>query len=105
MNTVKLLIYIVVMMVVTYGLRVLPLILFRKPIKSSFVRSFLHYIPYAVLGAMTFPAVLYSTGVIYAGLAGLVVGIILALCKRSLFTVALGSCIAALIVQYLSTVL
>lgn len=57
MDTGLILGYIAVMAGVTYAIRVLPLVLFRKEIKSTFVRSFLYYIPYAVLGAMTFPAV------------------------------------------------
>ena len=56
-----LLLYTFVMAAVTYLIRMLPFVVFRKPIKNRFVRSFLYYVPYAVLGAMTFPAILYST--------------------------------------------
>ena len=49
--------HIAVMAGVTYLVRMLPMVIFRKKIKSRFIRSFLYYIPYAVLAAMTFPAV------------------------------------------------
>ena len=55
-------IYIAVMALVTYLIRMLPLVIFRKKIENRFIRSFLYYIPYAVLAAMTFPAVFSSTG-------------------------------------------
>ena len=61
-----LLAYIAVMAGVTYLIRMLPLTVFQKKIKNRFIRSFLYYIPYAVLGAMTFPAILYSTGSVYS---------------------------------------
>lgn len=56
-------IYLLVMAGVTYLIRMLPLTIFRKEIKSTFIKSFLHYVPFAVLGAMTIPDVLYSTGI------------------------------------------
>ena len=52
-------IYLLVMAGVTYLIRMLPLTIFRKEIKSTFIKSFLHYVPFAVLGAMTIPDVLY----------------------------------------------
>ena len=55
-------IYLLVMFGVTYLIRVLPFVAFHKKIENRYVRSFLAYIPYTVLGAMTFPAVLYATG-------------------------------------------
>ena len=78
MKTGMLLAYIAVMAGVTYLIRMLPLTVFQKKIKNRFIRSFLYYIPYAVLGAMTFPAILYSTGSVYSALAGLAVAMILA---------------------------
>ncbi len=48
--------YILVMAGVTYLIRVLPLTLIRRPIKSRFFRSFLYYVPYVTLSVMTFPA-------------------------------------------------
>ena len=76
--------YIITMAVTTYLIRVLPLTVFRKSIKSRFVKSFLHYVPYACLTAMTFPAI--------SGIAALVVAVVLAFRGKSLLTVALASC-------------
>ena len=66
-------IYILAMAVTTYLIRMLPLAFFRKPIRSRFVRSFLHYVPYACLTAMTFPAILFDTTYILGGVAALVI--------------------------------
>ena len=91
--------YLIVMAGVTYLIRMLPLTVFRKEIKSVFVKSFLHYVPYAVLGAMTFPDVLYSTGSMWTALAGLIVAIVMAWRGRSLLTVAIGACLAVAAAQ------
>ena len=85
-------IYILAMAVTTYLIRMLPLTVFRKPIKSRFIKSFLHYVPYACLTAMTFPAILYDTTYMISGAAALVVAIILAYRGKSLLTVSLASC-------------
>lgn len=85
-------IYILVMALTTYLIRVLPLTIFRKPIKSRFIRSFLAYVPYACLTAMTFPAILMATDSIISGAAGLIVAVMLSFCGKSLLTVALSSC-------------
>ncbi len=87
--------YLAVMAGVTYLIRMLPLVVFRKKIESRFVRSFLFYVPYAVLGAMTFPAIIYSTGNIPAACGGLVVALLLAWKEKSLLTVALCASAAA----------
>jgi len=91
--------YLIVMAGVTYLIRMLPLTVFRREIKSVFVKSFLHYVPYAVLGAMTFPDVLYSTGSLWTALAGLVVAVVMAWRGRSLLTVAIGACLAVAAAQ------
>ena len=91
--------YLIVMAGVTYLIRMLPMTVFRREIKSVFVRSFLHYVPYAVLGAMTFPDVLYATGSLWTALAGLVVAVIMAWRGRSLLTVAVGACLAVAAAQ------
>ena len=101
MKTGMLLAYIAVMAGVTYLIRTLPLTVFQKKIKNRFIRSFLYYIPYAVLGAMTFPAILYSTGSVYSALAGLAVAMILAFLEKSLLTVALCSCAAVFLAELL----
>ena len=92
-------VYIFPMALTTYLIRVLPLTIFRKPIRSRFLRSFLHYVPYACLTAMTFPAILSSTASILSGAAALIVAIILAYRGKSLIVVALSSSAAVLIVE------
>ena len=82
------------MALTTYLIRALPLTVFRKPIKSRFVKSFLHYVPYACLTAMTFPAILYDTNYLLSGAAALAVGIWLSARGRSLLTVSLACCAA-----------
>ena len=81
--------YILTMALTTYLIRVLPMTLFRKPIRSRFVRSFLHYVPYACLTAMTFPAILSSTASVISGAAALLVAVWLAFRGKSLIVVAL----------------
>ena len=91
--------YLFVMAGVTYLVRMIPLVFFRKKIKSRFVRSFLYYVPYAVLAAMTIPAIFYSTGSLYSAMAGTAVAIVLAFFGRGLLTVAAGSSLAVLVVE------
>lgn len=92
-------IYIFIMAGITYLIRVLPFVIFKKKITSRFVRSFLYYVPYAVLGAMTFPEILYSTGNYVSAVAGLIVACILAFRENSLLTVAIFACVAALVIN------
>ena len=92
-------VYIAAMALATYLVRMLPLTVFRKPIKSRFVRSFLHYVPYACLAAMTFPAILQDTASVYCGAAALVVAVVLAYFDQSLIVVALCSSAAVFIVE------
>lgn len=93
------------MALTTYLIRLLPMTLFRKPIQSRFVRSFLHYVPYACLAAMTFPAILTSTESIISGAAALVTAVALAFWGKSLLTVALGSSAAVLLTDFILTML
>lgn len=81
-------IYLLIMFAVTYLVRVLPLVVFRKKITNRFVRSFLAYIPYAVLAAMTFPAVFFAVDCIPAAAAGVIAAVIVAFKGGSLVTVA-----------------
>ncbi len=90
-------IYIAVMAVVTYLVRMIPFTVFRKKIKSQFFRSFLHYIPYAVLSAMTIPAIFYSTGNMVTSVVGTIVAVALAYFNMPLIVVALAASAAALI--------
>lgn len=94
-------IYILTMAVVTYLIRMLPLTIFQKKIKNSYVQSFLYYVPYACLMAMTFPAVMYATDNIWSALAGVVVAFILAIKNKSLAVVALFACIAVFVTNFL----
>ncbi len=81
-----------VMALVTYLIRMLPLAAFRKKIKSKFVLDFLYYVPYAVLAAMTIPAVFYSSNSILSAAAGFLVAAVLAFFERGLLTVAVCAC-------------
>lgn len=91
--------YIMIMALVTYLIRMIPLTVFRKKITNQFIRSFLYYVPYACLSAMTIPAVFYATGSLWSALAGVAVAVILACFRRSLVTVAAGACLAVFIVE------
>lgn len=91
--------YLIVMAGVTYLIRVIPFVLINRKIKNRFINSFLYYIPYTVLAAMTFPAILYATGSLVSAAAGLLVAIIIAYKGKGLLTVAVGACLAVLIVE------
>lgn len=91
-NTVYLFWSVAVMALVTYLIRMLPLAAFRRKIKSKFVMNFLYYVPYAVLSAMTIPAVFYSSNGIASAIAGFVVAAVLAFFERGLLTVAVCAC-------------
>lgn len=87
----KTLIAVILMAAVTYMPRVFPIALFTRKIESQFIKSFLYYIPFAVLGAMTFPGILDSTSNFYGSLAGMMVALILAYFEQGLMKVALGA--------------
>lgn len=93
------LICIAVMAALTYIIRAIPMVVFRKKINNRWVQSFLFYVPYTVLAAMTFPSIFTSTGSVASATAGSVVAIILAYFKRTLLTVALGAAAAAFVFQ------
>ncbi len=99
MDNLKILIYIAVMAVPTYLIRMIPLTIIRKKIKNRFLLSFLFYMPYAVLGAMIFPAILYSTSSIYSAVIGFAAAIALSYMQKSLITVALLSSLAVFITE------
>ena len=84
--------YILIAFAVIYAIRVLPLTLIRKPLKSRFLRSFLYYVPYVTLAVMTFPAIIRATDVPAAGIAALAVGVIVAWFRGSLIQVAAACC-------------
>lgn len=89
--------YILVMASVTYIIRMIPFTFFNKRIKSRFIRSFLKYIPYTVLSAMTIPAIFYSTGNIVTAIAGTIAAVVLAFFDLPLIVVALFASLAAYI--------
>ena len=93
-------VYIIVMAGVTYLIRMIPFTFFTKKIESKYVRSFLRYIPYAVLSAMTIPAIFYSTGNITTSLVGTAAALALAYFKFPLIVVALAAAAAAFIAGF-----
>ncbi|MCI5551782.1 MAG: AzlD domain-containing protein [Clostridiales bacterium] len=92
--------YILIMAVVIYAIRSLPLTLIRKPIRSVFVQSFLYYVPYVTLAVMTFPAIMEATQSPIAGLAALVVGIVAAWSGMSLLKVAVACCAVVFALEF-----
>ena len=92
-------IYMLIMAGVTYLIRVLPLTLIRKEIKSTFIRSFLYYVPYVTLAVMTFPAIVNATQSSISGVAALLVGIIFAWFGFDLFKTAVSCCLIVLILE------
>lgn len=82
---------VIFMALVTYLPRMLPFAIFRKEIKSKYIKSFLQYVPYAVLGALTFPDILYSTGTLATAVCGTIAALFLAYREKSLVVVALGA--------------
>ena len=92
-------VYILVMAGVTYLIRMLPLVLFRREITSPFVKSFFYYVTYACLAAMTFPAILFSTASVISAVVGFAVALIAAYKEKSLLTVALCACAAVFVAE------
>ena len=92
-------IYIAVMALVSYAIRILPLTLIRRPIRNRTLRSFLYYVPYVTLAVMTFPAIVNATGSPIAGAAALCVALVLAWFGKSLFTVATAACVTVFLLE------
>ena len=84
---------------VTYVIRALPFILFRKKIKNRFVQSFLYYAPYAVLSTMTFPAIFYCTKSLLSAIIGCLIALVLAYKEKGLLMVAIGAVVGVLVCQ------
>ena len=93
-------IYILVMAGVTYLIRMIPLVLFKKEIKNRFILSFLYYVPYAVLAVMTFPAVFYATSSVASAVVGVIVAIVLAYFEKSLTVISFSSCFGVFITEF-----
>ena len=106
----RVLLSVAIMAVVTYIIRVLPLAIFKKKIQNRFIQSFLAYVPYAVLAAMTFPAILFSTAEavtvqsVVSAAAGLLVALVLAYKDKGLLTVAVGATAAAFLVEKITRI-
>ena len=92
-------IYILIMAGVSFLIRTLPLTLIRRPIKSTFIRSFLFYVPYVTLAVMTFPAIVQATRSPIAGAAALLVGIVLSWKGAGLFPVAITACLVVFLLE------
>lgn len=99
MDTKEFLIYLLILSGSTYLIRSIPFALLRKKIENRFVKSFLYYIPYAVLTAMTIPAIFYATDSKISAAAGLVVAVGLALKGKSLTVVAVAACAMVFLVE------
>ena len=96
-------IYLAVIALSTYLIRAIPFVLVKHQIENRFIKSFLHYIPYAVLTAMTIPAIFTATSSVISATVGLIVAVLLALRKQSLTVVALISCVAVYITELIIT--
>ena len=92
-------IYLLVMSAVTLAIRILPLTLIRRQIKSRFVRSFLFYVPYITLAVMTFPDIIHATQTPVSGMLALIIGALLAWLGASLFKVSAFCCVVVFIAE------
>ena len=97
----EILIYIIVMALVTYLVRMLPMVLIREKIKNRFIISFLYYVPYAVLSAMVIPTIFFASGSLVSAIAGFLVATLLSLFGRGLVTVASLSCVSVFLTELL----
>lgn len=101
MTLAQMALYILVMAGVTYIIRMIPMVFFRKKITSRYILSLLYYIPYSVLSAMTFPQIFYATGNIWTALIGTIIAIVASICKLSLIIVAILACLAVLVAGFI----
>ncbi len=104
-ETVYLCVSIIIMAMVTYLIRMLPLAAVRGKIKSRFVLDFLYYIPYAVLSAMTIPAIFYSSSSFISAAVGLLTALVLAFFERGLMTVAIASCAGVFVTEFIMSIM
>lgn len=89
--------YILVMALVIFAIRALPMTLIRRPIQSQFIQSFLYYVPYVTLAVMTFPAIVDATQSPVAGVLALVAGVVCAWLGAGLLPVAVVCCATVLV--------
>ena len=92
-------VYIIGMWFLTAIIRILPLLILRRPLKNRFLRSFFYYVPYVTLAVMTFPAIVNATASPLAGAVALVAGIILAWIGANMITVSAACCVVVLILE------
>lgn len=92
-------IYILLMSLVTLAIRIVPLTLIRGEVKSTFLRSFLYYVPYVTLAVMTFPAITEATQSRISGTLALLIGLLLAWRGFSLFKVAAACCLIVFVAE------
>ena len=92
-------VYIIGMWFITAIIRILPLLVLRRPIKNRFLRSFFHYVPYVTLAVMTFPAIVNATNSPLAGAAALVAGIVLAWIGANMITGSAACCVVVLLLE------
>ena len=105
MNNQQFFIYLLIVALSTYLIRAIPFSLIKNKITNVYIKSFLYYIPYTVLAAMTFPAALYVTGSVYSAIGGIIVALILAIKEKSLTFVALAACATTLAIELLMLVI
>ncbi len=96
---------VLLMALVTYLPRMLPITLFRKNVTSKYLKAFFDYVPFAVLSALTFPDIFYSTTYIYSAVAGCVVALFLAYHEKSLVVVALFGILTVFLSEWIPTFL
>lgn len=101
MKTTTFWIYLAILSGSTYLIRAIPFVAVKNKIKNKFIQSFLYYIPYAVLTAMTIPAIFYATSYMLSAFAGLLIAILFALKNKGLTTVAIAACITVFLVELL----
>ena len=94
-------VYLLVMALTTYLIRMIPFVLFDRKITNPRIKLFFDYIPYTVLSAMTFPAILTSTGSYISAIVGTAVALVLAFFRKSLLAVAVGACLGTLVTELL----
>ena len=92
-------IYLLLMAGSTYLIRSIPFALFKKKIENPWIQAFLTYIPYAVLTAMTIPAIFYATDSTFSATVGLIVAILAAFLGKDLTTVAIAACVAVFLAE------
>jgi branched-subunit amino acid transport protein len=92
-------IYIIGMCLITAAIRILPLLILRRPIKNRFLRSFFYYVPYVTLSVMTFPSIVHATDSPVAGALALAVGLILSWIGANMITVSAACCVVVFVAE------